>query len=124
MRKPFILKLIIVNTFLAPLSLYSFRPDIPALPLAIATAVYVPLALALHKLNPKARIAALVLSYIGVVLTAFDLLAPTGSIQVLAAIALGSHLFTAWYLHRNNILYLFDPDSYDPWAHWRKPKKQ
>jgi hypothetical protein len=123
MRRPFALRFIVAYLAQAPLSVYSFDNYTPAITLAIVAALYIPIAIGLYCLKPKARLAALVISYAGMGLNAFSFIEPTGSVEVLATIALAVNLFTVWYLHRDSTRDLFDPDGDNLWAHWRERDK-
>ena len=115
MRKPFFLKLIIACTFLRPLTMYILDAHTPPLALIVATALFVPLSIALHNLSNKARITLLWLSYAGIALGLLSLFAPTEAIRSNGMFAIAENAIAAWYLRRETIRFLFDPDAYNPW---------
>lgn len=118
MKKPFGIKLITVLTFLAPLSIYLNDPQVSALSLVATAIVTTPIAIGLHFLRREARIAMLVVLYLE---TALGLLVTIEVPQ--AHIVLGTltavYALCVLYMHRPSIRLLFNPDSYDPYGHWK-----
>jgi hypothetical protein len=123
MPKPFLLKLIIAATFLHPLGVYVLNPHANPLGLIALTAICVAIAIGLHNLNNKIRIAYLVLLYAGAAVGALVLLAPLPTAKIISATIVVPNLAMAWYLHRSPIRALFNPSSYDPYENWNHRKR-
>ena len=109
MKKPLALKLIIALTFLAPLSSYAMGGKDHPLALAVITMITTPIAVGLHQLRPKARIAMLVILDAMLLLEVVATLAAPPSARPLFTVITAQYALASWYMHRSATRLLFHP---------------